>query len=183
MVDGVHTSELSGVPGIVTPMSIDDIPRPNPFSVDHWRAVMHDAVDQVLDEILEAAESEWCGGPDDDLFDEDLFEDEDDEPPGDPPSAEEISALGTQLRESLTAAIAHGTRFWGCDGTLRCTGQWAERYRLPREYTLDHYRRADVLCDCAVLNSVPGHEEVRMRCPLRAPVTSGDGPAPPSSRP
>lgn len=178
-------------------MSIDDIPRPTPFSVDHWRAVMHDAIDQVLDEILDAAESAWSDGPDGDLFDEDPFEDEgdedeDDEPPGDPPTAEEITAYGTSLRKSLAAAIVSGTRVWGCDGTLRCTGEWAERYRLPADRVLGEYRRTGIRCDCDVLQTVLGRTDVRLRCPLRAPRSSladpggpeaGDGSRPPSARP
>ncbi|MBW0101957.1 DUF2695 domain-containing protein [Pseudonocardia sp. KRD291] len=166
-------------------MSIDDIRRPTPFSVDHWRAVMHDAMDQVLDEILDAAENDWSDRLDEDLRDEDLFGDDlfgdrnevgDDEPPGDPPSAAEIEALGTQLREGLTAAILHGTRFWGCDGTLRCSGEFLERSRMPVDRVLGEYRRSGVACDCAVLDTVLGRGDVVLRCPLRDP-------GPPPARP
>ncbi|MET0189799.1 MAG: DUF2695 domain-containing protein [Pseudonocardia sediminis] len=155
-------------------MSIDDIRRPTPFSVDHWRAVLHDAVDQVLDEILDAAENEWSDrldddhglghGIDDDDLDDDLF---DDDPPGDPPSAAEITAAGASLQESLATAIVDGTRVWGCDGTLRCTGEWAERYRLPADRVLGEYRRAGITCDCAVLHTVLGRTDVDLRCPVR----------------
>lgn len=146
-------------------MSIDDISRPIPFPVDHWRAVLHDAVDEVLDEILDAAGYEWS--EDDVYLDDECVEE--DEPPGDPPSDAEIAALGTQPRAELAAAIVDGTRFWGCDGTLRVTGEWSARHRLLAERVLGQFRRTGVGCDCAVLHTVLGRTDVRLRCLLRGP--------------
>lgn len=174
-------------------MSIDDISRPAQFSGEHWRAVLHDAVDQVLDEILDVAEDEWPDDLDDLLSDDVRIDDDEeaDEPPGDPPSAAEIAALGTDLREGLAAAILHGTWFWGCDGSLRCTGEWAVRCRLPADRVLGEYRRIGVDCDCAVLHTVLGRTDVGLRCPIRLPEPSpedlrrpepgGSGSGPPSA--
>ena len=179
---------------MVTPMTIDDIARPSGRSVELWRGVLHDMIDEVLDRILEAAGDAPDLGvddrPDDDRLDQELPDDElpgdellddewpddeDEEPPGARPSVEELAEVGTQLRAGLGAALDRGTRFWGCDGTLRCTRAWAERFGVLPDRLADNFRRSGLRCDCAVMCGVLGRTDLP-RCPLRpeqrGPATS-----------
>ena len=184
---------------MVTPMTIDDIARPSGRSVELWRGVLHDMIDEVLDRILEAAgDAPGLGAddrPDDDRLDPELPDpelpgdelldderpddewpdDEDEEPPGARPSVEELAEVGTQLRAGLGAALDRGTRFWGCDGTLRCTRAWAERFGVLPDRLADNFRRSGLRCDCAVMCGVLGRTDLP-RCPLRpeqrGPATS-----------
>lgn len=163
-------------------MTIDDIPRPAAFSADHWRGVLHDVIDEVLDRILEAAGDAPDTWTDDGWPDDGWPDDEDDEPPGDLPPAGELAAVGEQLRASLGAAIERGTRLRGCDGTLRCTRAWAERYGASADRIVEHYRRSGVRCDCAVLRTVLGRTDLRPRCPLRSAPEGGASPDRPRRR-
>ncbi len=135
-------------------MSIDDLPVPSALTVDVWRSVLHDVIDDALDQILLSAESEWG------------------EPPGDPPDGVELPDLSTALRDGLAAEIARGIAFWGCDGTLRCARRWAEEIVDQAEPLLDTYRRQGILCDCAVLHHILGRAGPEPGCPRRQ-----DGPS------
>ncbi|MFP5072038.1 DUF2695 domain-containing protein [Pseudonocardia nantongensis] len=171
-------------------MTIDDIARPSGRSVELWRGVLHDMIDEVLDRILEAAGDAPDLGvddrPDDDrldhelpgdeLLDDEWPDDEVEEPPGARPSVEEIAGTGTRLRSSLGAALDRGTRFWGCDGTLRCTRAWAERFGVLPDRVADNFRRSGLHCDCAVMRGFLGRTDLP-RCALRSPSPSQRGPA------
>ena len=175
---------------MVTPMTIDDIALPSGRSVELWRGVLHEMIDEVLDRILETAGDAPDLGvddrpdddrldhepPDDELLDDEWPDDEDEEPPGARLSVEEIADTGTQLRASLGAALDRGTRFWGCDGTLRCTRAWAERFGVLPDRIADNFRRSGRHCDCAVMRGVLGRTDLP-RCPLRAPGPDQRGPA------
>ena len=146
-------------------MSIDDTTRADSSSVEHWRAVLHDVVDQVLDEILGAAEDDWLEGSGG-LLDEDEEDGtEDEDPPGDPPAGDGLDGLSTQLREGLAGVIVRGTRFWGCDGTLRCTSRWAAGFGADGQRLRERFGRIGAGCDCAVLHQVLGRTDVPRRCP------------------
>ncbi|WP_093338387.1 hypothetical protein [Pseudonocardia ammonioxydans] len=174
------------MPGMVTPMTIDDFTRTPSRSVEIWRGVLHDMIDEVLDRILEetgAAPDRSIDDRPDDEFSADEFSadefhederpedgwpgEEDEEPPGTRPSMEEIAEVGTQLRASLGAALDRGTRFWGCDGTLRCTRAWAEHFGVLPDLFVERYRCAGLHCDCAVMRGVLGRADLP-RCPLRS---------------
>lgn len=93
---------------------------------------------------------------------------------------EEIAETGTRLRASFGAALDQGTRFWGCDGTLRWTRAWADRFGVLPDRLADNYRRSGVRCDCEVLRRVLGRTDVRPRCqlhpaPERRPGEMGQG--------
>lgn len=180
---------------MVTPMTTDDIARPAGRSVERWRGVLHDMIDEVLDRILEEAgdapdrrvddrpdddrpDDDWLDHelPDDELLDDEWPDDEDEEPPGARLSVEEIAEAGTQLRASLGAALDRGTRFWGCDGTLRCARAWAEQFGLLPDRVADNFRRSGLHCDCAVMRGVLGLTDLP-RCPLRSDRPDQRGPA------
>ncbi len=144
-------------------MSIDDNTIPPRTTVEDWRAVLHDLVDDVLDRVLRTAEAEWEREID---LDEDWWREDDEEPPGDPPAGDgPVTTLGAALEASLAAEIERGTGFWGCDGTLRCTRRWAGRILDRPGGLLDAYRRRGGTCDCAVLRHVLGRTGPAPRCP------------------
>lgn len=154
-------------------MSID-ITIPSAPTVEDWRSVLHEVLDEVLDRMLLTAEWEFESGLDDDG----LADDELGEPPGDPPQAPDppdppdLPDLAGALSAGLAAAIERGTRVWGCDGTLRCTHGWVAEVADRPEGVLAAYRRTGRFCDCDVLLGIRGRTGTRPRCPRRQ-----DGPA------
>lgn len=175
---------------MVTPMTIDDITRPPGRSVEFWRGTLHDMIDEMLDRLLEEAGDAPERGvddrldderldhelpdelPDDELLDDELPRsgwpgEEDAEPPGARPSVQGIAETGTQLRASFGAVLDQGTRVWGCDGTLRWTRAWANRFGILSDRFANHYRRSGLHCDCEVLRKVLGRTDLRPRCPFR----------------